>query len=58
MRRGMLSKQAFRWIVAAGIVLLLVSLVLLAYAVMPGGEPLRVQATLAPTLFTVPTGMP
>ena len=58
MRRVTLSKRAFRWIVAAGIVLLLVSLVLLAYAVLPGGEPLRVQATLAPTLFAVPTGIP
>lgn len=54
----MLSKRAYRWIVAAGIVLLLASLLLLAYAALPGGEPLRVQATLAPTLFTLPTGMP
>lgn len=58
MRRVVLSKRAFRWMVAAGIVLLLASLVLLAYAMLPGEGPLRVQATLAPTLFAVPTGMP
>ncbi len=58
MRKVALSKRAFRWMVAAGIVLLLVSLVLLAYAVLPGEGLLRVQATLAPTLFAVPTSVP
>ena len=58
MPRVVLSKQAFRWLVVVGIVLLLASLVLLAYAVLPGEGPLRVQATLAPTLFAVPTGVP
>ena len=53
-----LSKRAYRWMVVAGIVLLLLSLVLLAYALLPGGTPLRAQATLAPTLFTMPTGIP
>ncbi len=48
----MLSKSAYRWIMAAGIILLLLSLVLLAYALLPGGTLLRTQATLAPTLFT------
>ena len=44
--------------VAAGIVLLLVSIVLLAYAMLPGAGTLRVQATMAPTLFAVPTVFP
>ncbi len=44
--------------VAAGMVLLILSLVLLAYALLPGEAPLRTQATLAPTLFAVPTVMP
>ena len=40
------------------VLLLLLSLVLLAYALLPGETPLRTQATLAPTLFTMPTGIP
>ncbi len=58
MRKVALSKSAYRWIVVAGIILLLFSLVLLAYALLPGETPLRTQATLAPTLFTMPTGIP
>jgi hypothetical protein len=46
------------WKVAAavGLVLVLVSLLLLAYALSPSGEPLRLQATLAPTLFAPLSG--
>ncbi len=58
MRKLALSKRAYRWMVVAGIILLLVSLVLLTYALLPGETPLRTQATLAPTLFTMPTGAP
>ncbi len=58
MRKGTLSKSAYRWILVAGLILLMLSLVLLAYALLPSGTPLRTQATLAPTLFAIPTGMP
>ncbi len=58
MRKVTLSKRAYRWMVVAGLVLLFLSLVLLSYALLPGGTPLRTQATLAPTLFIMPTGIP
>ncbi len=58
MRKVALSNRAFRWMVAAGILLLILSLVLLTYAMLPGETPLRTQATLAPTLFSMPTGIP
>lgn len=49
-----------RWRLAAvlGLVLILVSLALLAYTLSPAGEAVRVQVTLAPTLFVPPGGGP
>jgi hypothetical protein len=49
-----------RWKLAAilGLILMLVSLALLAYVLSPAGEAVRVQATLAPTLFVPPGGVP
>ena len=49
-----------RWKLAAvlGLVLMLVSLALLVYTLSPAGEAVRVQATLAPTLFVPPGGVP
>jgi hypothetical protein len=54
------ARQKYWKIAAAvGLILVLVSLVLLAYAFSPDGEPLRLQATLAPTLFApLPGGTP
>ncbi len=54
----MFHSQAGRrfWIIV-GIVLALLSLALLVYAFLPGSEPLRFQATLAPTLFAPPLGV-
>ena len=46
-----LSQSGRRFLILLGIALALLSLALLAYALLPGSEPLRVQATLAPTLF-------
>jgi hypothetical protein len=57
-RKVALSKAAYRWMVVAGILLLMLSLVLLAYALLPGAAPLRTQATLAPTLFSMTSGIP
>lgn len=47
-----------RWklAVALGLALVLVSLVLLSYALLPPGDPVRLQVTLAPTLFVPPPG--
>jgi hypothetical protein len=42
--------------VALGLALVLVSLVLLSYALLPPGDPVRLQVTLAPTLFVPPPG--
>ena len=49
-----------RWKLAAliGLALALISLVVLAAALLPGGETARLQATLAPTLFLPPGGVP
>ena len=44
-------------LIGLGIALALLSLVLLVYALLPGGEPLHFQATLAPTLFAPPLGV-
>ena len=45
-----------RWQLAAllGLLLVCLSLLLLAYALLPAGEPQRWQATLAPTLLAPP----
>lgn len=47
-----------RWklAVAVGLALVLVSLALLSYALLPPGDPVRLQVTLAPTLFVPPPG--
>jgi hypothetical protein len=37
-----------------GIILVLLSLLLLGYALLPGSETLRIQSTLSPTLLAVP----
>lgn len=52
--KGAISKNAGRWIILAGISLLLVSILLLGYALLPGGSSIRVQSTLSPTLWMVP----
>ncbi len=48
-----------RWklALAVALVVLLLSLALLVFTLLPAGETARVQATLAPTLF-VPPGAP
>lgn len=48
------------WALAAiiGLALVILSLALLAVALAPAGDPLRLQATLAPTLFIPPGGVP
>lgn len=43
-----------RWLALAAVVLLIAALLLLGYALLPGGEPLRVQSTLDPTRLIVP----
>lgn len=47
-----------RWKLAivAALILVLLSLALLAFALLPAGETARLQATLAPTLFAAPAG--
>jgi hypothetical protein len=57
---GVFAAIRARWKLAAilGLVLMLVSLVLLAYILSPAGEAVRVQVTLAPTLFVPPGGGP
>ncbi len=57
---GILGALRARWKLAAvlGLVLALVSLALLAYTLTPVGEAMRVQATLAPTLFVPPGAVP
>ena len=49
-----------RWKLAAliGLALVLISLAVLVTALLPSGETLRLQATLAPTLFVPPGGVP
>ena len=49
-----------RWKLAAlvGLVLVLFSLLLLTYAFLPVAEPVRWQATLAPTLLVPPGTLP
>jgi hypothetical protein len=49
-----------RWKLAitAALIVVLLSLALLAYALLPSGETARLQATLAPTLFVPPGGAP
>ena len=55
---GVFAALRARWKLAAiaGLVLMLVSLALLIYTLSPAGEALRVQVTLAPTLFVPPPG--
>lgn len=48
------SPQARRWLALAALVLLVAAALLLSYALLPGGEPLRLQSTLDPTRFLVP----
>ncbi len=57
---GVFATLRARWKLAAllGLALMLVSLALLVYALSPAGEALRIQATLAPTLFVPPGGSP
>ena len=57
---GVFAALRARWKLAAilGLVMMLVSLALLAYVLSPAGEALRVQITLAPTLFVPPGGGP
>ena len=57
---GVFSAIRARWKLAAilGVVVMLVSLALLAYVLSPAGEAVRVQVTLAPTLFVPPGGGP
>jgi hypothetical protein len=57
---GVFGALGARWKLAAvlGLVLMLVSLALLVYTLSPAGEAVRVQATLAPTLFVPPGGVP
>ena len=57
---GVFGTLRARWKLAAllGLVVMLVSLALLAYTLSPAGEVLRVQVTLAPTLFVPPGGAP
>jgi len=49
-----------RWRQAAliGLALALISGLLLVNALLPAGEPVRLQATLAPTLWVPPLGVP
>ncbi len=54
-----LWRDNWKLVAAVGVIVVLVSLLLLAYALSPGGETLRMQATLAPTLFApLPGGAP
>jgi hypothetical protein len=48
------SGQVRRWLVVIGIILVLLSLLLLGYALLPGSETLRIQSTLSPTLLAAP----
>ncbi len=50
-RRFRLWRVNWKLVAAVGVVLVVLSLLLLVYAFSPSGEPLRLQATLAPTLF-------
>lgn len=52
----LLKVLRLRWKLAAlvGLALVLFSLLLLSFALLPGAEPLRWQATLAPTLLVPP----
>ena len=56
----LLKVLRLRWKLAAllGLALVLVSLLLLAFALLPAVEPLRWQGTLAPTLLAPPGGVP
>ena len=57
---GVFAALRTRWKLAAllGLVIILVSMALLAYTLSPAGEAVRVQVTLAPTLFVPPGGVP
>ena len=57
---GVFGTLRARWKLAAllGLVLMLVSLALLVYALSPAGGAVRVQITLAPTMFVPPGGVP
>jgi hypothetical protein len=52
------SPRARRWLALAALVLLLAAALLLSFALLPGGEPLRLQSTLDPTRLVVPGGLP
>jgi hypothetical protein len=52
-----LTQRARLLLAVAGILLVILSLTLLAAALLPEGGSLRLQATLAPALFT-PAGLP
>jgi len=54
LRRTLGSKQIQRWIVIAAIALLVLAIILLGYALLPGGETVRVQSTLNPTMVVAP----
>jgi hypothetical protein len=49
-----ISGQLRRWLIVIGMILILLALVLLGYALLPGSESLRIQSTLSPTLLAVP----
>ena len=48
------SRNARRWMIVIGVILVLLSAVLLGYALLPGSETLRIQSTVSPTLWAVP----
>jgi hypothetical protein len=50
------GRSYWKVLIAVGLALALISLALLIFALTPVGEPLRLQATLAPTLFAPPPG--
>jgi hypothetical protein len=60
MLNGLVKVLQTHWKLAAliGLALVLVSIMMLAAAWLPSGETVRLQATLAPTLFVPPGGLP
>jgi len=45
------SSTLRRWLIILGIGLVLAAVLLLGYALLPGGDLLRIQSTVSPTLF-------
>jgi hypothetical protein len=54
LRERLSKNQARRWIAIGAIALLILAIILLGYALLPGGEPLRIQSTLNPTIMVGP----